>query len=365
MILILKPTLSCNLRCKYCYLSECSKVSTTFDVDFAKSVLLQAKLLLAKNQKIKILWHGGEPLLWGIDNFRTILPFIEDLFGDVDFKISIQTNLTLINKEFVDLFVRYNVHVGTSLDGPKDIHDSLRTTIDGKGTFDLVLDKIDFCRSHGLKVGCITVGTHKHIGKIEQLYRFMRDHQIGFKFNPIFNAGEARKSIDELGLTHFEYSEMAIELFDLWFNDKQSKISNAIFADIASSMISRRNCSHCLFLPNCQKHVIAISPKGDVVPCGRFCDDELINLSYGNLHTDSLSTIVSRMQQSDIYKRHEYIAKSNCSQCEYYYLCYGGCMFDGYIKSNDFKSKSFLCCAYKKIFKHIESELQNAGMINK
>ena len=364
MILILKPTLNCNLRCKYCYLSECSKTSTAFDLHFAKSLLSQTRSLLSPNQKIKILWHGGEPLLWGIDNYREIFQFIKDLFRSLNYIVSIQTNLTLINEDFIDLFIKYNVQVGTSLDGPKEIHDYQRTTINGEGTFDIVLNKIDLCRSKGLKVGCITVGTHKHIGRIKQLYQFMSEHQIGFKFNPIFNAGDAQKSIDELSITPSEYSDMAIELFDLWFYDNQHKISNSIFADIASSIISKKNCSHCLFSPNCQQHIIAVSPSGDVVPCGRFCDEGLIKFSYGNLYKEDLYTIISKIQNSDIYKRPEYIADSGCRLCKFYSICYGGCLYDGYTRSNNFKSKSFLCMAYKRIFEHISSRLKEIGIIN-
>lgn len=364
MIIILKPTLDCNLRCRYCYLSNSSKSHTMFNVEFTKSILRQVKENLPKERRIKILWHGGEPLLWGIDNFKEILPYIDELFKDREYKVSIQTNLTMINDDIINLFINHHVNVGISLDGPKDIHDSQRQTKDGKGTFDNVVKKIELCKSKGLKLGCISVGTRKHIGRIKELYEFMTKLDIGFKFNPIFKSGEAQNHIDELGITPAEYASMVIELFDLWFYDNQNRISSSILSDIASSLISKKKCSHCLFSYNCQNNIIAISPTGEVVPCGRFCDEDLIAYSYGNLHSESLATILAKIKTTATYKRAEYISNSECRNCHYYGICFGGCMFDGYLKSGDFQSKTFLCGAYKKIFKHITMRLEESGMYN-
>ncbi|GHU64313.1 radical SAM/SPASM domain-containing protein [Bacteroidia bacterium] len=364
MILILKPTLACNISCKYCYLSAESKTSNKFDVKFAKSVLQQVKDILAPNKKrrLKILWHGGEPLLWGIKNYTEIFAYIEKEFERYNYSISIQTNLSLINEDFIDLFLKYKVSVGCSLDGPKEIHDTQRVTRKGEGTFDLIMEKGELCREKGLKLGCIVVGTKKHIGKIPLLYKFMCDNNIGFKFNPIFNAGEAKKNIDNYGLTLDEYATMAIELFDLWFYDNKNKINNSVFADIASGLISKKT-SHCLFDKNCQDNILAIAPNGDVVPCGRFCDDGLKQYAYGNLHTENLNSILKKIKISDIYNRYKCIEESSCSKCEFFAICNGGCLYDGFAKTGDFKSKTFLCSAYKKIYSHISNRLKEEKLL--
>ena len=370
MILILKPTLACNLRCKYCYLSNESKKAEVFDIQFAKTVLRQAKdtLLPDNKRQLKILWHGGEPLLWGIKNYTEIFDFIENEFDGYNYHNSIQTNLSLLNDEFINLFVKHRVGVGCSLDGPKEIHDSQRMTMDGKGTFDSIMTNVERCREKGLNVGCIVVGTRKHIGKIPQLYRFLSENNIGFKFNPIFNGGEAKKHIDEYGLSPKEYAAMFIELFDLWLFDNEHKLKNTVFVDIASSIISQKGCSLCAFNKNCQHSIIAVSPNGDVVPCGRFCDNELKKYAYGNLHRESLKSILEKIEISDTYKRYERIIDSSCNKCKYLNICYGGCLYDGYMNSGDFKSKTFLCSAYKMIFAHIEgrmTELKNNSTQNK
>jgi uncharacterized protein len=269
----------------------------------------------------------------------------------------------LINEEYIDLFLKYKVSVGCSLDGQKEIHDAQRVTRKDEGTFDLLMKKIELCRQKGLKLGCIVVGTKKHVGKIPLLYKFMCDNNIGFKFNPIFNAGEAKKNIDNYGLTPDEYAVMAIELFDLWFYDNKNKVNNSIFVDMASALISKKT-SHCLFDKNCQDNIIAISPNGDVVPCGRFCDNGLKEYAYGNLHTESLVSILAKRELSEIYNRCKYIHKSSCSKCEFFTICNGGCLYDGFAKTGDFKSKTFLCSAYKKIFSHISNRLTENNLLS-
>lgn len=360
MTIIIKPTYACNFRCRYCYLSNDTKSShEVFDINFAKKIILQIKEYLqnTRRRKLTVIWHGGEPLLWGIENYREIFAFMENELAGIDFKNSLQTNLSLISEEYVDLFLRYHVHIGFSLDGTNEIHDSQRVDISGKGTFDGIMEKVSLCKEKGLSVGCIVVGSKKHIGRIAELYRFMCDNKLSFKFNPLFNAGEAETNSDSYGITPDEYARMAIELFDLWYQDRTHRIRESNFVEIASNLATGK-VAGCMFGRNCQDNFLAISPTGDVMPCGRFCDIELQKYAYGNLHEESLSDILPRIKASEAYKRAEYIEQSSCKQCEYFDICHGGCLHDGFLKSGDFKSKTFLCSAYKKIFAYIDERLK-------
>lgn len=354
--IIIKPTYSCNLRCKYCYLSNDTKLHTRlFDLKFTKCIIDQIKQMLQekKQRKLTIIWHGGEPMLWGIDNYRAIFSYMQQELSEYEIQNSMQTNLSLVNDDWIDLFLQYNVRVGFSLDGIADIHNQQRVGIHGEPTFERIIANYQRCKQRGMHIGCIVVGSKKHIGHISELYQFMRDEEIGFKFNPLFSSGEAQNNIDEYGITSEEYAQMAIELFDLWYNDEQGKITESNFVEIASNIATGKP-SGCMFSQNCQDNFIAIAPTGDVMPCGRFCDDNLLHYSYGNLHDDSLVDIMSRVKKTEVYKRAEYIADSECSKCKWYHICHGGCLHEGFLSSGDFKHKTFLCSAHKKIFAHIE-----------
>lgn len=332
------------------------------DLDFAKQVLLEVKEQNYSNQKMEILWHGGEPLLWGLENYQNIFEFIYKEFTDVRYAISMQTNLSLITDEYIDLFVKHNVSVGISLDGPKSINDSERVFTNGNGTFDSVISKLKLCRKKGLNIGCIVVATRNHIGKMRELYDFMCNNKISFKMNPLFISGEAIKNKNEIGLSIDEYVAMSTELFDLWFFDESNRISNSKFIDIASGLMTKK-ISLCSFGENCQDHVVCIAPTGEVLPCGRFCDSDLMQFSYGNLHSEHYGDILQRIKESKAYKRAEFIKNSNCSKCKYFDICHGGCLHDGFINSGSFESKTFMCSANKRIFAHIERRLMDTGML--
>ena len=368
MVLIIKPTYSCNFRCKYCYLGNETKVqSKMFDLAFVRNAIEQIREYVINNKskkKVTFIWHGGEPLLWGVENFRRVFEFMEDGLSGIDYTNSIQTNLSLLTEEYVDLFLKYNVHVGFSIDGFKELNDSQRVFADGSGTYDVIMEKLTMARNKGLSVGCIIVGTKNSIGRVKDLYQFVCENKLNFKFNPLFISGEAQKNDDELGITPNEYADMSIELFDLWYNDPDGRITESNFVEIASNILTGHT-SGCLFGKNCQDNFFAIAPTGDIFPCGRFCDESTSEFSYGNLHKESLTDILTRARKSDCYNRYKYIEESNCRQCEYFHICHGGCLHDGYLRSGDFKSKTFLCSAYKKIFKHIKGRITETGLDSK
>ena len=364
MVVILKPTYGCNLSCRYCYLSKETKVYSSFDVDFIISVIQQIFDYCSSHhrQSLTLIWHGGEPLLWGKKNYEKVFSYIEDNYNDYPFRNLIQTNLTLIDQEYIDLFKRYNVHVGFSLDGPKELHDLQRVKRDGSGSFDMVFEKIQLCRKNSFSIGCIVVATSAHLGNIMKLYDFMNSNQLSFKVNPLFYSGEAKKNKEEIGISIMQYAQLCIELFDVMFDDPNCRISNSNFVEIASSMISGK-IAGCLLGENCQGNFLAISPNGNVFPCGRFCDSEYERFSYGNLHQDSFESIIQIIHKSEIFQRFKYISQSKCRECEFFSICHGGCLHDGFLNSGDFRHKTFLCPAYKRIFTHIKNRLIERGML--
>ena len=355
MTIVIIPSFACNFRCKYCYLHNTTKLSQQeLRAEFVCSVLNQFKQQIHNlGEKLTLIWHGGEPLLWGYDNYCKIFEFIQQELSDITIQNSIQCNLSLIDLRYIELFKLYNVKVGFSLDGQKEINDEQRVYVNGGGTFDKIMENLELCRTNGLQVGCVAVCSKKHVGRIKQLYHFMNNHKLNFKLNPLFETGEATNVKDELGITAMEYADIMTELFDLCINDKNNTIVEENLIEM-SSAVATGVTKHCLFGYNCQDNFMAIAPSGDVMPCGRFCDNDLLQYSYGNLHRESLADILPRIKRTETYKRAEYIAQSGCAKCKWFNICHGGCLHDGFLASGDFRHKTFLCPAYKKIFAHID-----------
>jgi len=74
---------------------------------------------------------------------------------------SIQTNGTLIDRRWCDLFRKYNVDIGLSLDGPPDVHDSRRRTRSGSGSYQLAMNGLRLLREAAVPFSVITVCLRK------------------------------------------------------------------------------------------------------------------------------------------------------------------------------------------------------------
>jgi len=127
------------------------------------------------DNKCKISFHGGEPLLAGKDFYAKALPQIQNMFGDA-VSLSAQSNLWLLGDDFIHLFKEYNVDVGTSLDGPEAINDFQR----GQGYFQKTMTGMELLAKHGVRTGCIATFTPKSAREYETVFDFFMQKGIPF-----------------------------------------------------------------------------------------------------------------------------------------------------------------------------------------
>ena len=73
-----------------------------------------------KNGKIKYIWHGGEPLLLGINFYKKAIEFQEKAKYETgcNYDNSLQSNLTLLNNEYIDFFKNNDFSIGSTLTAP-------------------------------------------------------------------------------------------------------------------------------------------------------------------------------------------------------------------------------------------------------
>ncbi|MFI3167093.1 MAG: hypothetical protein R3Y32_03145 [Bacillota bacterium] len=67
---VVKPTHECNMRCKHCYHEE--KGYEVHNIEF-DAILKMDKMLLTSYDRVDFIWHGGEPLLMGLDFYKAVL----------------------------------------------------------------------------------------------------------------------------------------------------------------------------------------------------------------------------------------------------------------------------------------------------
>lgn len=146
--ILLQVTQSCNLRCEYCVYSEEKNFNTRshtnnfMDFETAKrAVDFYAQHSIDEKEKA-IGFYGGEPLL-NFEVIKKVIDYANTVFRGQDIIYSITTNGTLFTDEIIEFFVKNDVKITVSLDGPKEIHDLNRKFKSGKGSFDTVLSNLN------------------------------------------------------------------------------------------------------------------------------------------------------------------------------------------------------------------------------
>ncbi|MBK7174394.1 MAG: radical SAM protein [Bacteroidales bacterium] len=118
--IIFKPTEACNSSCIYCDVVT-RKAPKTMKTDLLELIFVRMDEYLKQeiNERITLIWHGGEPLLLGADYFRKAIGFQQKYCAETSDRIehAIQSNLTLLNQEFVDIFRSMGINqIGTSFE---------------------------------------------------------------------------------------------------------------------------------------------------------------------------------------------------------------------------------------------------------
>ncbi|MCK9603512.1 MAG: SPASM domain-containing protein [Candidatus Omnitrophica bacterium] len=138
----------CNLGCRYCWnLGGSYGSSSSNNKKMDCRVAYKAVDLLLKESRgfndLVVDFYGGEPLL-NFDLMEKTIGYCNKIRArkGINFRFLLATNGTLLNKKRGDFLIGSGVDVAVSLDGPKKIQDMQRPFLDGRGSFDTVMDNI-------------------------------------------------------------------------------------------------------------------------------------------------------------------------------------------------------------------------------
>lgn len=135
----LELTEKCNLRCKYCIYSDGNETFRDFDThdmtwDIAKKAIDYG--VKHSGKELSVTFYGGEPLLQ-FELLQKCVEYTKEVAGNKLTSHSMTTNMVLMTKEIAEYLASVErFSVVCSLDGPKEVHDENRLTVDGRGSFE-------------------------------------------------------------------------------------------------------------------------------------------------------------------------------------------------------------------------------------
>ena len=142
--LLLILTENCNLRCKYCGLSEVyplsrNRTARTMTIDTAKRAvdwyvqLVKAQITQNPRKRFGLSLYGGEPMM-NMLVLERILEYCRHKYPGTFLPV-ITTNGTLLTSNNIEALVRNDVRLAISIDGPQQEHDRMRVVARNRGTF--------------------------------------------------------------------------------------------------------------------------------------------------------------------------------------------------------------------------------------
>lgn len=134
--LILAQT--CNLTCNYCLAKR-----GTFGLPVEKAsearIRQQLEELFIQQPEISFIkFFGGEPTI-RLDLIEKVCRFVRDDLGKRQVGFALTTNGTHNAKQHLPIWQEFHISVSVSIDGPEAIHDAVRKTANGKGSFSAAL----------------------------------------------------------------------------------------------------------------------------------------------------------------------------------------------------------------------------------
>ncbi|MDO8602518.1 MAG: SPASM domain-containing protein [Candidatus Omnitrophota bacterium] len=148
--LTLNITDHCNLRCKYCW----NQAGTYGDSLSGGSKMRRETAFKAVDLLIKesgaapdlvVDFYGGEPLA-NFSLIKDVVYYCKEINKKrkkkINFRFLLATNGTLLSKEIGEFLIDNNVDIAVSLDGPQSIQDAQRPFLDGRGSFNTIMNNL-------------------------------------------------------------------------------------------------------------------------------------------------------------------------------------------------------------------------------
>ena len=360
--LMIKPASSnCNLRCKYCFyhdLASCREMPShgMMTLGILEDILKKA-FEFADGSMVMISFQGGEPLLAGKDFFRgfaAMLPRLNTKRSAVH--VGVQTNGTLIDEEWCDIFLKNRYLVGLSLDGDA-VTNVLRIDAKGEETFDRVYSAAKMLQAKKVDFNILTVITKPVVDNISRVYSFFRKNKFKhLQFIPCLkplgmpkadtpesfyeNGDEAENMMnaEDFHINADDYEIFLKKAFSLYTRDYiDGRYTSIRLFDNFVRLAHSQRAEQCGMNGHCT-HQYVIEADGEVYPCDFYCTDEY---SLGNI----LDTDFAKLERSP--KAIKFIEESlgieeKCKECNYYRLCKNGCKRE--------RIDLDKCTAYKNFF---------------
>lgn len=353
---LIKPASSlCDMKCKYCFYDDVSSSRDVKSYGVMKYEIMQQlikRAFLVKDvEHIHFAFQGGEPIVAGIDFFRTFIDEVEKTRKNQKVEYSIQTNGFSMNEEWACFFKEHDFLVGISLDGYGEMHNSFRRTSSKGYTHTKIMKSIDMLKKNKVDFNILSVLTAQMARQPKKLYSFYKKEK--FKYIQLIPClPELGESKSEYSLTPKMFAQFYKSFFDLWLKDyKKGNYMSITLFDNLIPMFAGYPPQQCGMLGQCMPQFV-VESNGDIYPCDFYVLDQY---RCGNVLRDSIEDIISSkaMKEFLLEPRRQCL---ECDTCQFINICHRNC------KRLNVAYYTHQYCGYKDFLEYAAQEMYKIAL---
>lgn len=315
----------CNIRCKYCFASQGDfKGERSFmSLEVGKKAIDFLLENSGSRRNLEVDFFGGEPLM----NFETVKKIVD--YGrerekelNKNIRFTMTTNGILLNEEIMEYLNENMYNVVLSIDGRKEVNDNMRYSINGQGTYDIIVPKfLKMAEMRGQKNYYVRgTFTSENLDFAKDVLHLA---DLGFKstsMEPVVAEPHHDYAIEEKDLqTIFEQYELLAREYVKRIKKGQGFDFFHFMIDLNQGPCVIKRASGC----GAGAEYLAITPEGEIYPCHQFVGNE--DFRIGSIMEGTMKTeLYEEFGNAHIYN------KEKCTQCWAKFYCSGGCHANAY-----------------------------------
>lgn len=331
----------CNLRCRYCFASM---------GDFGGSRSLMSKEIgekavdfaIAGSQNrtnLDIDFFGGEPLV-NPEVVRHLIKYVRqrEKVSGKKIKLTLTTNGLLLDDAMSEYLNENNVLLVLSLDGRPEVHDKMRPTTGGQGSYEKtarafkkIIDSRDgknyYLRGTYTKENLDFTEDVKHMATIGK----------ELSMEPVVEKeADYKISEEDLPTIFQEYEKLAKYYLTEHLAGRPFNFFHFNMALDGGPCLPKR-LSGC----GAGHEYFAITPEGDIYPCHQFVGREEYKLG-------TLDTGLEKPEISHEFRKAHVLNKPTCLECWARFHCSGGCHANADLINGDIYQPYAIGCQLQK-----------------
>lgn len=307
-----------------------------------------------KITRFLIVFHGGEPLLNGIDFFANFIEIGKKIIPNtIIIDYAMQSNGVLLTEEITKELKNLNIQIGISIDGTPKSNNINRVHHNGNGSYNKIINGFNLVKKiYGNEyANCLCViDTNEKPTDVYSHFKSIGANSVHLLFQD-FNYSQSKvEDVPKIG-------DWLIEVFKLWYSDRdENKPSLRPFTDLIGLICGVEKYSEIFGKGINDTLVIETDGSIETVDTLRICGNGFTKTNFNVLNSE-LGTIYEKSELAKLYYHGHHNLCKKCNNCPIEPVCGGGYLGHRYSNENYFDNPSIYCSEIVKLVCYIQNEI--------